>query len=413
MKKVFRIINIAMYRYFFMLAFAVSLIFGPEACFADAPPSYATKTDEITFAGGDVAFGSKCEGGDSEGILCQGVTALSKRIHKSALSWANPLKETAKVLFYALMGISLVWTLIELALRQGSVGEIFAELVKNFVFFGLFLCVLNNADSIAGIIYNSFADLGANASGEWSNSAGSIGGRIVEVGLKYLVAVGKYLLTIYKSISGIGEGVTALLSLPFAFLCLVIGLFTLIVCAFMCVKVLVAEATLWIIMYGGIFILGFGASKWTKDIAISYLKTVLAMCFAYFGMLLVANILVGMLDDNIKFFEDAAKIKAKHGSIETAEWFFPVPDFIMVVIMYFVMDKIPTIFSSMVNGMHFTAGPSSFASAGAAMSMGASRLMLGKKVGEHRAGFTSAVTATTKGALDAIKNLRRHRGGNP
>lgn len=401
-----------MFRYFWV--FFLAFVFSSQACFADAPPSYANKTDEITFAGGDVAFGA-----ESQGKFGDMVKTISQTIHSNAISWATPLKDAATTLFLALMGISLVWTLIEIALRQGSIGEIFAELTKSFVFFGLFMCVVKNADDIAGIIYNSFMALGdqprLGTHASWSKNAASIAGNTLDVGMKYIVTAGLWLAAIYKNL-GWTDVIDAVMGIPYAILTLCIGFFIFLVCALMCVKVLVAEATLWIIMYGGIFILGFGASKWTKDIAISYLKTVMAMCFAYFGMLLVANIMIDEMTKSINEFQANIAAMNKNTAPADMNWYMLIPELALALILYFIMDKIPTIFSSMINGMNFTAGPASFAAAGAAMSMGASRLMMGKKVGEHQAGFTAAVrngvTATAKGALDAIKKLGKKGGEN-
>ena len=44
----------------------------------------------------------------------------------------------------------------------------------------------------------------------------------------------------------------------------------------------------WILMYAGIFFLGFGGSRWTSDMAINYFKTVLGLAVQLLVMILLA-----------------------------------------------------------------------------------------------------------------------------
>ena len=46
----------------------------------------------------------------------------------------------------------------------------------------------------------------------------------------------------------------------------------------------------WVLAYAGVFFLGFGGSRWTSDMAISYFKTVLSVAAQLFTMVLLVGI---------------------------------------------------------------------------------------------------------------------------
>ena len=47
--------------------------------------------------------------------------------------------------------------------------------------------------------------------------------------------------------------------------------------AIIAVNMLLLLVSVWLLMYAGIFFLGFGGSRWTSDMAINYYKTVLGV----------------------------------------------------------------------------------------------------------------------------------------
>ena len=56
------------------------------------------------------------------------------------------------------------------------------------------------------------------------------------------------------------------------------------------VNLLLVFVSAWIMIYGGVFFLGFGGSRWTSDIAISFYKHVLAVGAELMAMLLLIGI---------------------------------------------------------------------------------------------------------------------------
>ncbi len=56
------------------------------------------------------------------------------------------------------------------------------------------------------------------------------------------------------------------------------------------VNMLLILVSAWILMYAGIFFLGFGGSRWTSDMAINYYRTVLGVAVQLMAMVLLVGI---------------------------------------------------------------------------------------------------------------------------
>jgi type IV secretion system protein TrbL len=70
----------------------------------------------------------------------------------------------------------------------------------------------------------------------------------------------------------------------------IISLVILVILAVIAVNMLFLLISSWVLMYAGIFFLGFGGARWTSDIAINYFKTVLGIGIQLFVMLLIVGI---------------------------------------------------------------------------------------------------------------------------
>ena len=71
---------------------------------------------------------------------------------------------------------------------------------------------------------------------------------------------------------------------------IIISLIILIVLALVAVNMLLLLISGWILAYAGVFFLGFGGSRWTSDMAISYFKTVLSVAAQLLTMVLLVGI---------------------------------------------------------------------------------------------------------------------------
>ncbi len=203
----------------------------------------------------------------NQGMLDQVVTEFATR----ASSWQSAVMNAATWLFWTLGTISLAWTGGMLILRKADIGDFFAEFIRFIMFFGLFLWLLRNGPQMASAIIQSMQKIGEQASGISSVTPSGI----VDIGFMiWKQAVSN--LSLWSPIdSFVGVALSA-------------GIMLLL--AAVAVNMLLVLVSAWILMYAGIFFLGFGGSRWTSDMAINYYKTVLGIGVQLMTMVLLVGI---------------------------------------------------------------------------------------------------------------------------
>jgi len=200
---------------------------------------------------------------------------VASKFGNKVKSWQSIIQSAAERLFWTLVIISMVWTFGMMLLRKADISDFFAEFTRFIIFTGFFFWLLTNAVSghnIAGTIIESMQQLG--------NSAAGLPGS-----------------TSHSSIMNTGVLIwnQATSNLSFmqpidSFIAIIISLIILIVIAVIAVNMLLLLISSWVLMYAGIFFLGFGGARWTSDIAINYFKTVLGVGIQLFVMLLIVGI---------------------------------------------------------------------------------------------------------------------------
>ncbi len=197
-------------------------------------------------------------------------------------SWQTVIQGAAERLFWALVLISMVWTFGMMLLRKADIGDFFAEFTRFIIFTGFYFWLLTNAVSghnIAGTIIDSMQQLGGTAAGLPGGASHS---SIVNTGI----------LIWNQSINNLNilDPIDSLIGF-------LMSIAILVILAVISVNMLLLLISSWILMYAGIFFLGFGGARWTSDIAINYFKTVLGIGIQLFVMLLVVGIGNDLLTD--------------------------------------------------------------------------------------------------------------------
>lgn len=194
-----------------------------------------------------------------------------KRFHDAAATWGPAIESAASRLFWTLVVISMVWTFGMMALRKADIGEFFAEFIRFILFFGFFLWLLRNGPAFANSIIQSLARIGEQASGVASVTPSGI----VDIGFMILKQA-------FRN-SSIWSPVDSFIGVALS-----VGI--LILLAVVAVNMLLLLVSGWLLMYAGIFFLGFGGSRWTSDMAINYYKTVLGVAAQIMTMVLLVGI---------------------------------------------------------------------------------------------------------------------------
>ncbi|MGZ4823069.1 MAG: P-type conjugative transfer protein TrbL [Terriglobales bacterium] len=209
---------------------------------------------------------------DPNGVLDTVIAAFRSR----SSAWQSVVMSAASWLFWTLGTISLTWTGGMLALRKADIQEFFAEFVRFTLFFGFFYWLLKNGPALADSIVRSLRQIGDSAAG----TSGLSPSNVVDVGfLIWGKAVDN--LSIWSPVD--------------SFIGIVLSLGVLILLALTAINMLLLLISGWILMYAGIFFLGFGGSRWTSDIAISYFKAILGVAVQLLGMILIVGVGLDLL----------------------------------------------------------------------------------------------------------------------
>lgn len=274
---------------------------------------------------------------NNQGLFDQVVTEFATR----ATSWQSVVMNAAMWLFWTLFAISLVWTGGMMILRKADIGEFFAEFVRFCLFFGFFLWLLRNGPAFATSIIQSLQRLGEQASGVSSVTPSGI----VDIGFMIF----KQSLVNMSLWSPIDTVIGFVLSLGILLLLATVG-----------VNMLLLFVSSWILMYAGVFFLGFGGSRWTSDMAINYYKTVLGVAVQIFAMVLLVGIGVDLLSS---FYA-----KMNKGTLNFEELGVML---VFCFALLMLINKIPGLLSGVITGAGISqAGIGSFgagAVAGAAL----------------------------------------------
>ena len=209
------------------------------------------------------------------------------KFSEKAIGWKNVMMNAATWLFWTLGTISLVWTGGMMALRKADMGEFFAEFIRFILFFGFFLWLLRNGPAFAASILESMQRLGANAAGQASVTPSAI----VDIGF----LIWQQAVANISAMQPVQSLVGILLS----------GSILLLLAA-VAVNMLLLLVSGWILMYAGIFFLGFGGSRWTSDMAINYYKSVLGVGVQLMSMILLVGIGNDLLAGYYRDFDQAA-----------------------------------------------------------------------------------------------------------
>ncbi|HFT9451401.1 TPA: P-type conjugative transfer protein TrbL [Escherichia coli] len=252
----------------------------------------------------------------NQGMLDQVATEFATR----ASAWQTVVMNAAMWLFWTLGTISLVFTFGFMALRKADIGEFFAEFIRFILFFGFFLWLLRNGPTFANSIIQSLARIGEQASGVASVTPSGI----VDVGFMILKQALKN--------SSVWSPVDSFIGVALS-----VGI--LILLAVVAVNMLLLLVSGWLLMYAGIFFLGFGGSRWTSDMAINYYKTVLGVAVQIMTMVL----LVGIGNDLLSSFY----VKMNTGTLNFEELGVML---VFCVALLMLVNRVPPLVAGVISG---------------------------------------------------------------
>ncbi|MGO3215495.1 MAG: P-type conjugative transfer protein TrbL [Halomonas sp.] len=262
---------------------------------------------------------------------------VADRFLTASSLWGATIIEYASWLFWTLVLISMVWTFGMMALRKADIGEFFAELVRFTIFTGFFWWLLTNGPAFAMSIIDSLRTIGATAGGLNRELTPS---EPISIAFDMIVKSAKS----YSFTSPIDN--------------LSIFLITLAILACMAVvsaNVLLALVNAWILAYAGVFVLGFGGSRWTSDIAINYFRSVLGIALKLLTMTLLIGVTISIMDG---YYNDLS---------ETATMRELMVVFVVALVLVVLIHSVPNTIAGLIPGGGGAASASGSFSAGTLM----------------------------------------------
>ncbi|VBG94388.1 putative plasmid conjugal transfer protein [Burkholderia pseudomallei] len=295
------------------------------------------------------------------------VDSVMGKYQSAASSWGNVMVSYGSWLFWGLAIISMVWTYGMMAVRRADIQEFFAESIRFFGTLGFFWWVLYNGPAIGNAIVKSMWTIGAKAIGQATDFTP---GGIVQIGYDIFAKA-----LDQSSVWSPADSVVGLL----------MALIVMLVLTIVGVNLLLVFVSAWIVIYGGVFFLGFGGSRWTSDIAISFYKHVLAIGAELMVMLLLIGI--GKTFINEYYSSMAAGIDLKEMAVMLIAAF---------VLMY-LTNKIPPRIAGIVG----VGGVSSIGGVGLGSLMAAASMTAGAAASAGSAVMAGATSAA--GGASALK----------
>lgn len=293
----------------------------------------------------------------------------------SAKAWADVIKKYALYLFVTLGIINFAVKIgFEAALEGIEFQKLLASVVKYFLIFGFFFWLLDNGPSFAGKILNSFIMMG--------NESVSGGGGTQSFGVHNILDTA---FSIFNKIS-------ETLSIRKPVHSMIMGILALaifIVMALIAANFLVEVISAWVMVYAGFFVLAFGSADWTRDMAISYFKLVIATGLKLMTIILMVGISANILNTQVELVEKAGSVVVNDILVM----------FLTSVILLVIITKVP---DAVANLAHSAWGNMGMFNIASGLAAGATALKIAKAV-------SSGGVSGVAGAIAGYKGKDQHK----
>lgn len=279
--------------------------------------------------------------------------------------FGNQIEQYAERLFWSLAACSLVWTGITLALKKADILDFMGELIRFTITTGFFYWLLRNGTDIAISIVTSLQQAGAAVGGGDGTSRGNT---VLQLALTF---------------SNAAANNASFWDPKMAVMWTLIALASLLLGCYMIVTLIIAICSALMLIYAGVFVLGFGGSRWTSEMAISYYKSVIAAGLKLFTLNLLMNTTINLVGQytrgNMTQLSPALTCLAA------------------LVIVALLVDKVPAQIASLVTHNHIGASGSAIGTLTGAASLAA----------QGMAAVASSGTSLAASGGNAVKDAAR------
>lgn len=186
----------------------------------------------------------------------------------SARIYSEPIKKAAERLFWMLLGIALISTGVRLAFNHGDIASFYSVFVRIILLTGMFYFLLSHGTAIGSSVVDSLSSI--------TNTRGIGPSELLDLTFN----TGRALSTaVSKTMYGFSVGIT--LNIMILIFDIVMFLVT--------IRYVSLYLTAYIFCICGVFVLGFGAFSYTRELAVNFLRTVFSLSLELMTMILVCN----------------------------------------------------------------------------------------------------------------------------
>lgn len=304
------------------------------------------------------------------------IDAITNTFQAKTAVWGPALMDYANRTFMVLAFIELCWAYCELALSKPGFDDVMIMTVRQILFFGVFLFFLNEWQNLGPAIINSIRYAGQVATGMNGYSPGTIFAAGVKLDTQIMTKV-----TIWKPEQSVGL--------------IIAGLVIEACFAFMTAKMIEVMVESYFVVAAGTLFMAAGATRWTKDIAIGVMRTVLAIGAELFAVQLIAGIGADLINDWVRDFEhiDSTNLVTIFG---------------LALVLLVVVWRVPSRIAGMIGGASLGGGgPGMFGAALAVGGAAAGAWGMAAKAG----GAATGVIASAGQAANLTNAQRAASGG--
>lgn len=327
----------------------------------------------------------------------------------AAKGWEPVLKGYAKKLFLVLCVISLVFTAGWGFLRGNmGIGDFFAEFVKFGITMGFFYWLLENGPVMAKAIIDSMTQMGAMG----AQASSTYGAKLTP---SDICTQGFGLL--YDAVAEFGKS-----DYSTGAIVIVVALVIAVVFGVIAAQMVVLLCLSWILIYGGVFYLGFGGGNWTSEIAKNYFKVILAQAMQVFtfclligiGQAEISNLTVGLRTAktvtvaNYWWAFGMGGAPVKQVTSETLTLSGMCVCLVFAIILAILVSKVPGLVAGVITGSSITA--MAFGGVGGAMHSAAGIVAGGAMIASQATGAGLVISSAIKASSAAMSSVSGEQG---
>ena len=316
--------------------------------------------------------------------------SVSNQFATESARWMISIQGYATWLFMTLASISMAWTFCMMTLRKADIGDYFAEFIRFGMFSTFFYWLLRNGPRFAITIINSFRVIGSEAA-----DIDTVVTPSTPIDIAFdIIHRASASYDLFKPIDNLAINITLMVILA-------------------CMGIVAANFLLtiigaWIVAFAGVFVLGFGGSRWTSDIAIGYFKTVVSVSLK----LMTMTLMIGVANSIMQGFYDKLDKGASYTDLLVI--------FVVSLVLAILIHSVPNLIAGLVPSSGGASGIGSFSgtqiaasasSLGSAASSTAKLAAAGAGAAIATAGSAAANTAGGIKAFSAAMGAARASNG--